>query len=342
MKKKFDVITVGGATRDITFYTKEGKLIANPADPTRQKLLGFEYGAKIGIEKAFFTFGGGAANTAVCLSRLGLKVAAILRVGSDEDGRAVIRNLARNKIETKFVQIDKKAKTGFSFIVTFGPAREHTAFLYRGANDNLDLKSQTCLAGRQVSNLKSDWFYIASLSGEGWREVLGKLMEKYPKCCFAWNPGARQFEAGFLGLKKYLVKTEIFLVNKDEAIELVLSLPKYKKMKINWLNKPINLFKVLIEFGSKILVITDGKFGAYAFDGKKMYYQKALSKKVVDTTGAGDSFCSSFVAGYILYCGNISKSLKLGAVNSAYNLTGIGAQEPLLMRVEAEKRMKNC
>lgn len=138
------------------------------------------------------------------------------------------------------------------------------------------------------------------------------------------------------------MKTEIFLVNKDEAIELVLSLPKYKKMKINWLNKPINLFKVLIEFGSKILVITDGELGAYVFDGKKMYYQKALSKKVVDTTGAGDSFCSSFVAGYILYCGNISKSLKLGAVNSAYNLTGIGAQEPLLMRVEAEKRMKNC
>lgn len=193
-KNIFDVITVGGATRDITFYTKEGKLIANPTDPTRQKLLGFEYGAKIGIEKAFFTFGGGAANTAVCLSSLGLKVAAILRVGSDEDGRAVIRNLARNKIETKFVQIDKKAKTGFSFIVTFGPAREHTAFLYRGANDELGIMNH------ELRNLKTDWFYVASLSGDGWRSVMDKIVAR-PDSLLAWNPGQDNSKPVFWGLK---------------------------------------------------------------------------------------------------------------------------------------------
>jgi sugar/nucleoside kinase (ribokinase family) len=336
MKKNFDVITVGGATRDITFYTKEGRLVVNHKDPLCQKLLGFEYGAKIGIEKAFFTFGGGAANTAVCLSRLGLKTAAILRVGRDEDGRAVVENLKRNKIDTKFVQIDEKAKTGFSFVVTFGPAKEHTAFLYRGANNNLNLKSQTCLAGRQVSNLKSDWFYVASLSGEKWQGVMDKIIFKSH---LAWNPGAKQLKTGLAGLKKYLAKTEILLVNKDEAIELAVSLPKYKKMNVAWLNQPKNLFKVLNKFCPGILVITDGAKGAYVHDGKNFYYQKALSKKIVDTTGAGDSFCSSFTAGYILYKGNVVKSLKLGAVNSAYNLTGIGAQEPLLTRKEAEKRM---
>jgi sugar/nucleoside kinase (ribokinase family) len=111
-------------------------------------------------------------------------------------------------------------------------------------------------------------------------------------------------------------------------------------MPVNWLNKPENLFKVLVDFCPGIIVITNGGHGAHAFDNGKIYYQKSLSKKIVDTTGAGDSFCASFTAGYIFYRGNIEKALKLGAINSAYNLTGIGAQDPLLSRKETERLMK--
>ncbi len=321
MAKNFDVVTVGGAARDITFYTKEGKLVAQMKDPLRQKLLGFEFGAKIGIEKAHFTFGGGAANAAVALSRLGLKTATIARVGKDEDGRAVAANLVKNKVDAKFVQIDPALKTSFSFIVTFGAAMEHTAFLFRGANNNLKL------AARDLK-FKTNWFYVASLSGDGWRGVMDAVISKESR--LAWNPGNKQLAAGLPGLKKYLAKTAIFFVNKDEAIELVMSLPKYKKAGTAWLNQPKNLFGVLAEFCPGILVITDGAKGAYIYLRGKIYHQASLSKRVVDTTGAGDAFCSSFLAGYIRYCGNVLKAAKLAALNSAYNLTGIGAQEPLL------------
>jgi len=329
MAKNFDVVTVGGAARDITFYTKEGKLVAQMKDPLRQKLLGFEYGAKINIEKSFQTFGGGAANAAVALARLGLKTAAIARVGKDEDGRAVVANLVKNKIDTKFVQIDPVAKTGFSFIVTFGPEVEHTAFLFRGANNNLKL------AVRDLK-FKTNWFYVASLSGEGWRSALDSVVAK-KETRLAWNPGNKQLATGLSGLKKYMAKTAIFFVNKDEAIELVMSLPKYKKASTAWLNQPKNLFGVLAEFCPGILVITDGAKGAYIYLRGKIYHQVSLSKRVVDTTGAGDAFCSSFLAGYIRYCGNVLKAAKLAALNSAYNLTGIGAQEPLLVWTMATK-----
>lgn len=329
MAKNFDVVTIGGAARDITFYTKEGKLVAQMKDPLRQKLLGFEYGAKINIEKSFCTFGGGAANAAVALARLGLKTAAIARVGKDEDGRAVIANLVKNKIDTKFIQIDPILKTGFSFIVTFGPEVEHTAFLFRGANNNLKLASRDL-------KFKTNWFYVASLSGEGWRGVLDSVIAK-KETRLAWNPGNKQLAAGLPGLKKYMAKTAIFFVNKDEAIELVTSLPKYKKAGVAWLNQPKNLFGVLAEFCPGILVITDGAKGAYIYLRGKIYHQASLSKRVVDTTGAGDAFCSSFLAGYIRYCGNVLKAAKLAALNSAYNLTGIGAQEPLLAWTMATK-----
>lgn len=330
-EKIFDVVTVGGAARDITFFTKEGKIVAQIKDPLRQKLLGFEYGAKINIEKSFHTFGGGAANSAVALARLGLKTAAIARVGKDENGKAIVENLLKNKVETRFIQIDPVQKTGFSFIVTFGEEVEHTAFLFRGANNNLKISPRDL-------KLKTDWFYVASLSGAGWRGVLDAVVST--KARLAWNPGNKQLAAGLSGLKKYLAKTSIFFVNKDEAIELVMSLLKYKKSKTAWLNQPKNLFGVLAEFCPGILIITDGGKGAYLYSPGKVYYQPSLSKKVVDTTGAGDSFCASFLAGYIRYCGNISKSLELGAINSAYNLTGVGAQDPLLTWSQAEKLMK--
>ena len=239
MAKKFDVVTVGGAARDITFYTKEGKLVAQMKDPLRQKLLGFGYGAKINIEKSYFTFGGGAANTAVAFARLGLDTAIIARVGKDDDGKAVVANLVKNKVETKFIQIDPVAKTGFSFIVTFGPEVEHTAFLFRGANNNLKL-------GTHNLKLKTDWFYVASLSGEGWRGVMDSIT--LTKSRIAWNPGNKQLAAGLPSLKKYMAKTAIFFVNKEEAIELVMSLLKYKKAGTAWLNQPKNLFGVLAEF----------------------------------------------------------------------------------------------
>lgn len=331
MAKIFDVVTVGGAARDITFYTKEGKLVAQMKDPLRQKLLGFEYGAKINIEKSFCTFGGGAANASVALVRLGLKTAAIARVGKDEDGRAVVANLVKNKIDTKFIQVDPVEKTGFSFIATFGPEVEHTAFLFRGANNNLKLETRNL-------KLKTGWFYVASLSGEGWRGIMDTVTST--KSRLAWNPGNKQLAVGLLGLKKYMAKTAIFFVNKDEAIELVTSLPKYKKAGTAWLNQPKNLFGVLAEFCPGILVITDGAKGAYLYLRGKIYHQISLSKKIVDTTGAGDAFCSSFLAGYIRYCGNVLKAAKLAALNSAYNLTGIGAQEPLLNWKEAERKMR--
>jgi len=332
MAKNFDVVTIGGAARDITFHTKEGKLVAQMKDPLRQKLLGFEYGAKINIEKSFHTFGGGAANAAVALARLGLKTAAIARVGKDEDGRAVLANLVENKIATKFIQIDPALKTGFSFIVTFGPEVEHTAFLFRGANNNLKLTTRNL-------KFKTNWFYVASLSGEGWRGVLDAVITK-KEVRLAWNPGNKQLAAGLAGLKKYLTKTAIFFVNKDEAIELVMSLPKYKKAGVAWLNQPKNLFGVLAKFCPGILVITDGAKGAYIYLHGKFYHQVSLSKKIVDTTGAGDSFCSSFLAGYIKYRGDMLRAAKIAALNSAINLTGVGAQAPLLTWSQVEKLMK--
>ena len=134
----FDVVTIGGAVRDITFYTTQGKVFATPDDLTAQKMLAFEYGAKIYAQRAHYELGGGALNAAVSLSRLRLKTAALVRLGNDQDAADVRLRFKREQVCPDFIQVDPKAHTGFSLIVALDKREhEHVAFLYRGANENL-------------------------------------------------------------------------------------------------------------------------------------------------------------------------------------------------------------
>jgi sugar/nucleoside kinase (ribokinase family) len=330
--KKYDFVTIGGATEDITFYTHEGQMIANRKDILRQKLLAFEYGTKIKIDRSNSTFGGGAANAAVCFSRLGFKAAAIVAVGDDERGGKITANLNKEKVDTNLAEKIKGGESGYSFILT-GSDNEHIVFSNRGANSQLSINNLP--ADRQGYQLtiinNTEWIYLTSLSGN-WEEVLRKVFNT-KNVKIAWNPGHIQLNSGIAVLGKYLKKTEALIVNKDEAIELVVSDKRFFKSPSVFLNEIKNLIKIIYEHGPKIAVITNGKHGAYAYDGKKIYYQPVIKeKKRINTTGVGDAFGSSFVAGLELYKGDIQKAMNLAARNSASVVSCLGAQAGLLKK----------
>ncbi len=319
----FDFITIGGATEDITFYTREGVLISNRKDVLKQKLLAFEYGAKIKIDESHSTFGGGASNTAVNLAGLGFKAACLVAVGDDNRGRNVIDNLKQKGVNTSLIQKKKNSETGFSFLLV-GPNNEHIVFSNRAANKKLNIST------KETKVLQSaKWAYLTSLHGD-WLRVLQKVF-KIDSLNIAWNPGHVQIVAGFKKLKPFLSQTKVLALNKDEAIELVVSHPDFKNKPNSFLNNTRNLLKALKGMGPEIVLITRGKEGADCYDGEEFYYQSTLKeKKRVDTTGVGDAFNSSFVAGLELFKGDIKKSLRLGARNSASVIGQQGAQNGLL------------
>jgi len=84
------------------------------------------------------------------------------------------------------------------------------------------------------------------------------------------------------------------------------------------------------EMGPRLVVITDGIQGTYAYNGKNQYFQKAReAKKVVDTTGAGDCFAATFFNFYAKGYG-VQSSLRYAAINSANLVTKTGTQNGLL------------
>ncbi len=321
---KFNFITIGGTTEDITFYTNEAIMIDNKDNILSQKLMAFEYGAKLKIDKAYSTFGGGASNAAVCLSRLGFKVAAMVAIGDDNRGKDIIANFKKYKVNRSLIQKIPNSQTGFTFFIV-GRDKEHVGFSNRAANQKL------CINNKELKKINnSQWIYMTSLSGN-WRSVLGQVFKSSAK--IAWNPGHIQLHAGFKAIGKYLKKTYMLTVNKDEAIELIVTNPKYRNKDNRFLNNVKNLLRVIYEYGPKIVVITNGKYGADAYDGDKFYHQNIIKeKKRLDTTGVGDAFGSTFCAGLEIFKGDIAKAMELSAKNTASVIAKQGAQNGLIVK----------
>lgn len=311
---KYDIITIGGAVRDFTFYVEKLK------EKTSSTVC-FLLGAKINIKEAYFTHGGGACNVAVGLSNFGLKVAAIARLGKDHSGQAILEKLKEKKVDTRFIQIDEKLHTSVSTIIQ-PRGGDRTILTYRGANENLKIDQY------QKDLINSKLIYIAALDGD-WQKTLTKIFNSKSKnqnLKIAWNPGMIQLKAGKKKLAPFLKKTEILIVNRKEAAilsgkdENIISL----------------LLKSLAQLGPKIIVITCGSDGAYVMDKNGILYEASKSTKIIDTTGAGDSFSSGFLAGLILWR-DLGKALKLGIINSAANLKIVGAQEGLLTKKDLKR-----
>jgi sugar/nucleoside kinase (ribokinase family) len=324
----YDFITIGGATRDISFFTDQGILINNPRDILRQQLLAFEYGAKIRINTFNYTYGGGAANAAVNLAHFGFKAACLSAIGDDENGRAIIKNLRARQVAVSLTKQIKAEHSGFSFII-ISRTGERIIFTERGANGLLQITAKDEAALKNAKNI-----YISSLSGN-WPPILKKVFAIASRrgIRVAWNPSEAQYSAGLKKLMPFLKNTFIFSVNKDEAIELALAHSKLRgqKLKQAFLNDEKNLLKIIKSYGPQIVLITSGSQGAHVYDGQNFYYQPIYKeKKRVDTTGVGDIFNSTFAAGVELFKGDIQKALLLSARNTASKIAHLGAQNGLL------------
>jgi sugar/nucleoside kinase (ribokinase family) len=104
-----------------------------------------------------------------------------------------------------------------------------------------------------------------------------------------------------------------------------------------------DLLKKMYDLGPKIVVITDGPEGAYAYDGKDTYFIKPYPdpKPPYSRTGAGDAFASTFVSAIILGK-TLEEALAWAGVNAMAVVQEVGANIGLLTRPKLEEYLKNA
>jgi len=310
----FDVITIGGVSRDVFFLTHEGRVI-NDLE-RHQKMIAFTYGSKIIPEETEFSHGGGGANTAISFARMGLHTAAILNVGVEGTGSLVIRELEEDKVSCEHITRDKEHHTALSMIISIDGG-DHTMFLYRGSNNFIHVDDWR--------GIHAKWFYVASLTGES-TELIPEIFSyaRAHKIQIAWNPGSEQLAGGYHDMAKYLEDTAVLILNREEACTLLRS----KNEKIDYSDKNQIILK-LKEITGGLVVMTDSEHGSLVADGKKVFHEPAHSTKVVETTGAGDAYGSTFVSAIMKGYG-VRHAMKLSAENAASVVSYLGAQKGLM------------
>lgn len=315
----YDAITVGSAAVDVFAKTHFSELIKIIDPKGETDLLAFPSGSKILIDGLEFSTGGGGTNTAVALSRLGHKVAFLGKLGQGTNSDFIHKNLVKEKID--LLCSHGKGNAGYSIILD---TLEHdrTILAYKGIND--DLRNQDV----PYKKLKTKWFYFSAMMEQSFKtlEKLSKFAQKN-KIRIAFNPSTYLAEKGYHHLKNILARTELLVLNKEEACLLA------GKDSIE------NLLLKLRSFGPKIVAVTDGKNRLYVADGKNIYACMPPPVKIVDATGAGDAFAASFLSG-IIRKNDIGFAIRLGIANAQSVVAHYGAKNILLGYNESMKAMK--
>lgn len=337
---KFDVITIGSATMDVFVECDDANIVSATSVCSKSEYMCYPYGAKVEVTNFTSNTGGGGVNTALNFANLGFKTSAICKIGDDIYSRGVLEALGKSTLDLSNIIQDNTVSTGFS-IILLSFQGDRTVLAQRGANATLK-KSEIDFDAIKEAKL----LYIAPLSGES-NKVLASIVdfanENGVKVCF--NAGTTSLKRGFEYIKKIIDDSKIVVMNKEEAsmctkIEVRPDTREEKFSDALIHTDIVEMLKKLKIADEQVIVITDGKEGAYAYDGNKFYKCSNFPVKVLSTLGAGDAFASTFCGALERTNNDIGKSLMYAAVNSASVVSNFGASEGFLTFEEIEQRLK--
>lgn len=310
----YDIISIGDATLDTFVKLKEASVIESPDKSKR--FLCLSYADKIPIESLDQQIAGNAANNAIGSARLGLKAAFYSIIGDDETGGKIKQKMKKEGVSLRYLKVDKGKSSNYSVVLNFNA--ERTILIY-----HLD---------RSYSLPKfspTRWIYYTSV-GKNHIKLNNEIVKFVKKngTKLGYNPGTHQINKGLESMKPLLKLTEVLFVNKEEAESLV---GRHAGI------KPLLL--ALYRQGPRIVVITHGSHGSYAYNGEKFWTMGIFPVKVIEMTGAGDAFSTGFMASMV--AGNtIPEAMRWGTANSASVITKVGPQAGLLHKNEMAKFLK--
>lgn len=347
-------LTIGGAMIDTIAIIESDRIERMAMLNAETSFLLLEEGRKTESLEVSTHCGGGAVNAAVAMARLGVDVAALIKLGRDARAEMILARLTQEGISTRWVNRDAQAPTGASVLVS-SHERNAAVFTFRGANTLLepgDLRDEAFAV---------DLVYVSSLSNRS-ADCYPLIIEKAKAsgALVAVNPGVRQLSARGGAFQDCLPQVDILAINRPEADVLVASLvAKFGEggstLALEPGEQPPALLArgltgggfemslpaflgALRKLGTKHVVLTDSRGGAFVCADGEILFCPALEAEVAGTAGAGDAFAATFAALFAL--GRPSQvALKAATINAASVVSHVDTQTGLMRSEALEKRL---
>ena len=288
-----DVIAVGNANIDNLVIT--------------EKLA--EQDEKVPIKKFIRFAGGGAANFAVSISRLGKKVGFIGCIGDDENGKFFVESIRSEGVDTTFLKILSGYITGFTLIFNTEKG-EHVMYTYRGANNELSITEDMV---EYISKAKI--LHLASIK----QKVIEQAVSVKEKTgiLLSVDPGKTTLLIGYDKLKYLFRNIDLLFINRVEFKAFVGSEPTEDL--VHKIAKELNI----------ILSVQLGDRGSFVSNGEKTYHIPSFKiKNILDTTAAGDAYAAGFIFG-LLNKLEVKDCAFLGHAVAALKIQKIGTQKAM-------------
>jgi sulfofructose kinase len=256
--------------------------------------------------------GGGPVPTAMAtLSKLDARAAFVGKVGDDYEGKLIRSELAKFKVNTDYLIVDKKVKSLKAFIWVDKNSGKRTVAL--------DRTKMSPVKPEELSFLKEVSFKYLHLDG-------------------------RDIEANiFLAKKARKDGSEVILDlgSLRENIEILFPYVDYlvvsKKFAYDYtgLKDLTGVCLKLKKIGFKCVIVTLSEKGCLWTDSRKINYFPGFKIEVVDTTGAGDVFHGAFIFG-LLRKWKMAKVIEFASACAALKCRTLGGREgiPSLKEVE--------
>lgn len=269
------------------------------------------------VDRIQLELGGCAANAAVDLSRLGLRVRLAGKTGDDGFGAFLLGILRENSVNIDGLRRDPSIPTSSS-VVHISGGGERTVLHCPGANARFsfeDIQPDGVTDARAL--FIAGTMLMPAFDGEDASRLLGIARSKGLLCCLdtAWD-----FSGQWLPkIAKCLPLLDWFMPSREEAEQLSGS------------TDPVRMAAVFKKLGAANVVIKLGKDGCFVSgkDSNGFYVPAYPCERPADTAGAGDAFCAGFITGLLHgwpleYTARFANAVALHCIREVGTTAGIG------------------
>lgn len=311
------MIAIGESLRDI-FYMIDEATLSCTINKDRC-LLCLEYAEKIPVRQVVkVPAAGNSSNAAVGAARLGLKTALVTWVGKDRAGLHVREAIRDEGVSNRYVVIDPAF-----------PTSEATILTYQGERTQLVYFQPRHYVMPPLANARCIYYSAMGATHAHFDRMLLREIDRQPGTFLCFQPGTTHIRRGYKALKPLIARSELFILNKDEAHHLLEDGER----------TICNMLESFHHQGAKNVIITDGRNGADAWDGKTHWHMPIFDGEAKERTGAGDSFaCGVTVA--LLKGLDLPTALRWGTANSWSVVGEIGPQKGLLTASKMQRVLK--
>lgn len=238
-----------------------------------------QLGAEILAKDFDLTLGSASAIFATGIAKLGHPVTFVSQVGEDDFGDFCLRALRMAGVSTRNVLRNPGVKTGAT--ISLSGVKDRALVTYPGAIAAFNHEQLKMSLLRSHQHLHMTSYFLQTRLRSSFPEIFQQARRMGLTTSF--DPNSDPTGSWSVTIRKVLRQTDVLFVNEPEALHLTGA---------GTLRKALDSLGQLVPCA----VVKRGARGAVAVQDGEVTAVPGFKVRVVDTTGAGDSFAAGFVS----------------------------------------------